>query len=408
MFRPKASIDLYKCRRPTRSNPKRQVWQLRWFGTDGKRYCETIGGCARMTKLDAQAIRREHQSKIDAGLAPVDRPRSIGLKEFLRRDREAVFVDRKRRTIKETERAANHAIAALGPDQNVQRIEHSHVGRLKRHLKDKGLAPASITKVIRYLQGAFTRGLRHSQVVRNPFAAVELPMVQRNKVAFYETEQVEALVEAARGPWWKTLIRLAFTSGLRQGELLNLLWEDVDFARSTVTVAPKAARTFQAGGRQYPIFEWTAKDYETRVVRIPKSTVEALRALRDFQEPPRSAYLFLSLDALDRLAEYMSSHDGDLPDKLVNNITRDFASTRRRAEASMAEGVDDPEPWTATGFHALRKSYGTVMAQRVRPHELQRLFGHSDIKTTMSFYVGETDTSEQVEAAFKDAFTSDS
>lgn len=35
MFRPKASIDLYKCRRPTRSNPKRQVWQLRWFGTDG-------------------------------------------------------------------------------------------------------------------------------------------------------------------------------------------------------------------------------------------------------------------------------------------------------------------------------------------------------------------------------------
>lgn len=29
MFRPKASIDLYKCRCPTRSNPKRQVWQLR-------------------------------------------------------------------------------------------------------------------------------------------------------------------------------------------------------------------------------------------------------------------------------------------------------------------------------------------------------------------------------------------
>ena len=87
-----------------------------------------------MTKLDARAITREHQSKIDAGLAPVDRPRSIGLKEFLRRDREAVFVDRKRRTIKEMERAASHAVAALGPDQDVQRIEHSHVGRLKRYL----------------------------------------------------------------------------------------------------------------------------------------------------------------------------------------------------------------------------------------------------------------------------------
>ena len=40
------------------------------------------------------------------------------------------------------------------------------------------------------------------------------------------------------------------------------------------------------------------------------------------------------------------------------------------------------------------------MAQHVRPHELQRLMGHSDIKMTMRHYVGESDTAAQVEAAF--------
>jgi len=48
-------VSLYKTKRPTKGNPKRQVWQLRWIGTDGTRYCETIGDLSRMTKRDAEA-----------------------------------------------------------------------------------------------------------------------------------------------------------------------------------------------------------------------------------------------------------------------------------------------------------------------------------------------------------------
>ena len=40
------------------------------------------------------------------------------------------------------------------------------------------------------------------------------------------------------------------------------------------------------------------------------------------------------------------------------------------------------------------------MAQHVRPHELKRLMGHSSIETTLKYYVGESDTSAQVKAAF--------
>lgn len=48
-------VRLYPAKRPTKGNPKRKVWQLRWLGSDGTRYCETIGDLSRMTKRDAEA-----------------------------------------------------------------------------------------------------------------------------------------------------------------------------------------------------------------------------------------------------------------------------------------------------------------------------------------------------------------
>ena len=186
--------------------------------------------------------------------------------------------------------------------------------------------------MVRYLQGAFTRGVKNRLVLSNPFDGVDLPKVQPKKVQFFRRFEVEAMIGVAWSQWWRVFIRLAYTSGLRQEELLTLRWEDVDLDEQTVTVAPKKAGTFNANGREYPILEWTAKDYETRVVKIPTDTVAALRRYRDFQEQPRSAYVFLSLDRLADLEAYMAGHDGKHP-----------ARARREPELGISElrtGID--------------------------------------------------------------------
>ncbi len=204
------------------------------------------------------------------------------------------------------------------------------------------------------------------------------------------------MIDAAQNEWWRTLLRLAFTSGLRQGELLNLRWEDVDLDRGTVTVSPKRAGTFEAGGREYPVLEWTAKDHETRVIPVPPETVSALRRFREwFQGTTRSAYVFLSLDTLDRLTRHMEAHDGGLPDKLVGSICDGFKRIKTRAE-----GADGAGPWSAWCFKHLRSGFATIAAQHLRTHELQRLMGHSKVETTMRYYVGDVDTGDRLRAAF--------
>ena len=77
-------ITLNKVKRKGRTDRRvRAVWMLRWYGTEGKRYGETIGDCKKMSKRDAQAVRRSRQSKLDCDIVGPDRPKKMTLGVFL-------------------------------------------------------------------------------------------------------------------------------------------------------------------------------------------------------------------------------------------------------------------------------------------------------------------------------------
>ena len=99
------------------------------------------------------------------------------------------------------------------------------------------------------------------------------------------------------------------------------------------------------------------------------------------------------LDTLEAKAQAGTLRDGYEP---VNNVLRGFKVIQRRAFAEL-EG-DHP----IGTIHDLRKTYGTWMADVVQLHRLQRLMGHADIKTTMTFYV---DADDAYDERIRDATT---
>ena len=56
-------------------------------------------------------------------------------------------------------------------------------------------------------------------------------------------EQTCALLEAARGEQFEGVFVLAVTTGLREGELLGLRWQDVDLHRRSLSVRQQLIRT---------------------------------------------------------------------------------------------------------------------------------------------------------------------
>src|SRR5258707_367887 len=86
---------------------EKAYWTLRWRGTDGRRYSESLGAADAMTRAQAQAARREKEALICGGKLKRNRPRETTLAEFVKQDRETI-----RGTVKaDTEQSIDHAVA---------------------------------------------------------------------------------------------------------------------------------------------------------------------------------------------------------------------------------------------------------------------------------------------------------
>jgi integrase len=92
-----------------------------------------------------------------------------------------------------------------------------------------------------------------------------------------------------RGLWWEAFLTLAYTSGARAGELTHLLWSDIDFENDTVCIAAKP----EIEG----VEAWRPKDYDRRVIPVPRETMDVLTRLHA-ETPEGSAFVFLSKDRI--------------------------------------------------------------------------------------------------------------
>ena len=381
-------VSLYKTKRPARGSPKRKVWQLRWMGTDGKRYCDTVGEVGKITKREAEALQRRKQSAFDAGLTGPDRPKRVTLGQFLILDREAIQADVRPTTLKEYGHAGRHACDALGEHIRLDRIGPAEVGKVKRHLQQLGRSPATVRKTITSMSAMLGRAMRQGLIRENPFAGQAKGKTQSKRKRIFRPHEVEAMLAACPTQWWRVFIKVAVTTGLRKSELLNLVWADIDFDARTVTVSRKDAGVFEIQDVDYPILPWSTKTHEERSVPVTDDTLELLTRFR--LRSGDSRYLFLSLARLSAIQERMA-HDSWNPNcRMMNNLNRDFEVIQRHAHRMLAEkrGVElaDVE-WSIGCIHDLRRTYSTEMARVVPIHVLCTWPGHASMETTRDFYL---------------------
>ncbi len=115
------------------------------------------------------------------------------------------------------------------------------------------------------------------------------PKVERKEITPLDRDQARALLEAARGDRLEALYVLAVHTGMREGELLGLKWEDVDLKRGVLRLRRALVRE---GGKAVLGDLKTAKS--RRSVRLTRAAVEALRGHleRQMEEMERAGSLY--------------------------------------------------------------------------------------------------------------------
>ena len=174
---------------------------------------------------------------------------------------------------------------------------------------------------------------------------------------------------------WDLLIVVALATGMRRGELLNSVWQDIDFEGETIDVSPKrdAQRTW----------EWQIKDYERRMLQLTE-TIVLMLSDHQSRQPEGYPYVFVPPHRYNRIQELRREGRWSLCDSrqnLIYNFHRDFEKIQKRAGLKKLRR-----------FHDLRSTaISNWFAHGMREYEVMRLAGHSSFSTTHQFYLSIAD-----------------
>ena len=137
------------------------------------------------------------------------------------------------------------------------------------------LSAATIRDIVHVMSALYRAAAREQPpvVLANPFADLDLPVIEPRPVEFYEHEEAEALyaaVEMLRGPHMRTLTELGMHVGLRPGEAFGLHGHRVGWLRGQLEVVDVMTRQ---GLRQ-----WPKSKKSNRVVPVPPHVMEGMAA----------------------------------------------------------------------------------------------------------------------------------
>lgn len=182
-----------------------------------------------------------------------------------------------------------HLIPGLGR-LKLQDLRPDHIAEMKarwlsgrKSTSYRPLSGATVHKHLVVLRRALSEAVRSHVIPRNPADVVPAPSVKtRIERRALTEDEIRLLVEAARGGRWDVPIRFTLATGVRQGELLGLKWEDVDLEAGTVSIRRALA---YVGGET--IFLPPKTERSRRVVELSVATVALLRSHRSDQNRHR-------------------------------------------------------------------------------------------------------------------------
>jgi integrase len=232
------------------------------------------------------------------------------------------------------------------------------------------LRPASVNTHIKLAKRIFSLAVKRGQLLQNPFIGVPLLKVPKKVVRVFSKDEFDRILAAVRSPVWEARILLAKTAGLRRGEVLNLTLSDIDFAKGRVLVQPKEDTGYT--------WRWVVKDKDRREVPLVDEVAQLLIDIQT-ELPEGQPYLLLLPHRYRHLVSLKAR--GELTYEMCQcpdvNFGRNWKLILKKA------GIED------AAFGDLRSTCITEWFEKgLLPHEVQKLAGHADIRTTMNYYVG--------------------
>ena len=146
-------------------------------------------------------------------------------------------------------------------------------------LKERELSP----KTVRNIHGVLHRTLEQAKLLGyirvNPADAAVTPRVEKKQVETLDAEDIGKFLAAIRGTKYEYPLFVAVFTGLRQGELLGLTWDCVDFEHGMLLISKQHNRV--KGDTEFRFA--SLKNDKARVLTAADEVMEVLKLQKERQ-----------------------------------------------------------------------------------------------------------------------------
>jgi integrase len=263
---------------PTKTPKGADRWRIAVTMADGRRVWRTA-----RTPREAERIRRQLVEARELDLDPTRQTLAAYLRSWIAGLRDARNQRVRPRTLDHYELIVeHHIIPALGS----YKLAAITLRRVQAWLDADPAAPRTVLHHHAVLRRALNVAVRQRLLPYNPTKGVELPDEPDPCARPLSIEEVRLLLTATRGDRLRALWRLAIVTGLRQGELLGLGWDNIDGA--TITVSMQLQRLIGEAER-----EAARRDGRKPVGRWAYTPPKAARALKRVAIDPDTAAILV-------------------------------------------------------------------------------------------------------------------
>ena len=306
------------------------------------------------TKVEVRAKLRKLLADRDAGIAYDSEGLTVG--GYLDRWLEAVKGSVRDRTWRRHEQVVRVHLKPTIGRVKLDRLNALQVQALYSQKLDGGLSARTVEIIHATLRKALKQAVGWSLVPRSVVEAVTPPRPVRKEIAPLTVEQVRSLLEAARGDKLEALYVLAVTTGMRQGEIIGLRWEDVALVDGILRV-------------NRSVYEGVASPPKTaagqRTIRLSERAVLALERHRTnvvAQGESGSGWVFAS----------------------TKGTPLGHQNLRSRSWKPLLERAGLPR---SVRFHDLRHTCATLLLSKGVPVKVvSEMLGHGDVSITLAVY----------------------
>lgn len=230
-------------------------------------------------------------------------------------------------------------------DINLDRLNNKVLEEFIATIFTKSQAAASL--YYRTLKASLNKAVSWEYLTMNPLVKVKLPKMQKKDPLFIKPEEFQQIILNTKSNLLRDLFTIAFYTGMRLGEVVNMRWSWIDFSNKLIKV--KVSEMF------------ITKSKKERTIPMNKTVFETIDTLKmNLLHKDNDGYVFHIRYSVKLNEDYVS---------------KNFKKAVRKT--NLNQNIH---------FHTLRHSFASNLIQNgASIFVCKELLGHEDIKTTMIY-----------------------